>query len=299
MIIGVANIIPGISGSTLAVILGIYEKLINIITKFDIRLLALVKELNFNAVQKHISLSFLLSISLGIIISYMFMANTLEYLFKNYEHYTWAYFFGIISISAWYVSKYVKKWRLVEYLLGLLGFAISLGFFLANPNIGENQNLFFIFLCGSIGVLGMLIPGLSGSYLLVLLGNYELLMSKIFMIFNPLNISNYFSGTNVNEFVNYVKIFIVFMLGHIFSILLFSRSIKWLISKHKSKTFAILTGFIIGSLLWIWPWKMDESNSLTIPNFTSINDLLAISFIFIGIITIVVIEYLGRRYRNV
>ena len=190
MIIGIANIIPGVSGSTLAVILGVYEKLIDIITKFDFKLLRLIKNLNFNALQKHISLSFLLSISLGIIISYMVMANTLEYLFRNYENYTWAYFFGIISISAWYVSRYVKKWRLAECSLGLLGFLISLGFFLVNPNMAENQNLFFIFLCGSIGVLGMLIPGLSGSYLLVLLGNYELLMSKIFMIFNPINISN-------------------------------------------------------------------------------------------------------------
>ena len=299
IIIGVANIIPGISGSTLAVILGVYEKIINIITKFDIKLLKLITEFNIKGVKTHISLNFLISISFGIMISYMLMANLLAYLFTNFETYTWSYFFGIISISSWYVSKYVKKWNLTEYLLGLLGFMISLAIFLANPNMEENQNLFFVFLCGSIGVLGMLIPGLSGSYLLVLLGNYELLMSKILMIFNPKNIHNYLSGTNVDEFTNYFKIFIFFLLGHVFSILLFSRSIKWLISKHKSKTFATLTGFIIGSLLWIWPWKNPELNILKIPEFNNTNDVFAILIILIGVITIIGIEHIGRKYKNV
>ena len=299
MIIGVANIIPGISGSTLAVILGIYEKIINIITKFDLKLLKLITQLNIKEVNKHISLNFLISISIGVIISYMLMANILEYLFENFEKFTWSYFFGIISISAWYVSKYVTKWNLIDYLLGLMGFMISLAIFLANPNMEENQNLVFVFLCGSIGVLGMLIPGLSGSYLLVLLGNYELLMSKILIIFNPQNIQNYLSGTNVNEFTNYFKIFIFFLLGHIFSILLFSRSIKWLISNHKNKTFSTLTGFIIGSLLWIWPWKNAELNLLTAPKFNNVNDILSILLILIGVITIIIIEHLGRKYKNV
>ena len=298
MIIGVANIIPGISGSTLAVILGIYEKTINIITKFDFKLLKLITKFNIKGVNKHISLNFLISISIGIIISYMSMANILEYLFENFEKYTWSYFFGIISISSWYVSKYVPKWNLMSFIR-LMGFMISLAIFLANPNMEENQNLFFVFLCGSIGVLGMLIPGLSGSYLLVLLGNYELLMSKILIIFNPQNIQNYLSGTNINEFTNYFKIFIFFLLGHIFSILLFSRSIKWLISNHKSKTFSTLTGFIIGSLLWIWPWKNAELNLLKAPEFNNVNDILAILLILLGVITIIVIEHLGRKYKNV
>ena len=299
IIIGIANIIPGISGSTLAVILGIYEKIINIITKFDIQLLKLIRDFNFQGVKKHISLNFLISISIGIISSYMLMANLLEYLFEHFAKYTWSYFFGIIGISSWYVSKYVKKWNLSEYLLGIIGFMISLAIFLANPHMGENQNLFFVFLCGSIGVLGMLIPGLSGSYLLVLLGNYELLMSKILIIFNPRNIQNYLSGNNIEEFRNYLLIFIVFLLGHVFSILLFSRSIKWLISKHRSKTFATLTGFIIGSLLWIWPWKHPELNILKTPDFNNINDVFSFLLILLGFITIIGIEHIGRKYKNV
>jgi len=126
-----------------------------------------------------------------------------------------------------------------------------------------------------------------------------ILLEEILRFHIKLNIQNYLSGTNIDEFTNYFKIFIFFLLGHIFSILLFSRSIKWLICNHKSKTFSALTGFIIGSLLWIWPWKNTELNILKAPEFNNINDVLAILIILLGVITIIGIEHLGRKYKNV
>lgn len=299
IIIGIANIIPGISGSTLAVILGIYEKIINIITKFDFKLLLLFKKFEFKSIEKHISLKFLISISTGIVISYIFMANLIQYLFANFEKLTWSYFFGIILISSWIVSKYVKKWSIKEIVFLKIGLILSLLIFLINPNIEENQNLLYVFICGVIGVLGMLIPGLSGSYLLYLMGNYELLMSKILLILNPVVIRDYFLGIEKNQFENYFIIFVVFMIGHIFGILILSRSVKWLLLKHKNITFACLTGFILGSLLWIWPWKSQLSNKISLPGLNDISDIYSILLIIAGVITILMIESFGKKFKKI
>ena len=232
------------------------------------------------------------------------MSSLLQYLFKHFETYTWAYFFGIIAISIFYISKYIKKWNQLLFLLGL---SISLGLFFTEINMEENTNLFFVFICGLIGVIGMLIPGLSGSYLLVLLGNYELLMSKILLILNPYYIQEYLKGEDLNDFEIYFKLFCVFLAGHIFGILLFSRIIRWLIKNYKNETFSTLTGFITGSLIWIWPWKnqnfiLEESgkiNTLSFPDLTSFTDLYSVFIVLLGSGTIILVEQIAKRYRNV
>ena len=302
ILIGTANIIPGLSGSTLALILGIYEEIINVLTKLDVKLLQLVKDLKFQAIQKHISLNFLAPIIIGIIISFISLAHLLQYLFANFEVYIWSYFFGIILVSIFYVSNYVTNWRKIEFSYFFLGLIISLIIFLIDPNMQENRNLLFVFLCGLVGIAGMLIPGLSGSYLLVLLGNYKLLISDtLHFLTQPASYKD-------DEFYIYLNLFVTFLIGHVCGLLLFSRLIKWLISNYKNKTFAILTGFITGSLLSIWPWKnpniINKSSlslfeKLTYPDFNNINDLYAIIFIFIGGITIIILEKLANNYNNV
>jgi putative membrane protein len=300
IVIGIANIIPGVSGSTLAVILGIYEKILNIVTKFDIKLIKLICQFKWLQVEKHISFKFLLSITIGIIISFIFMSNLIRYLFENYETYTWAYFFGIIFISIWYVSKYINKWSKIEYLFLLIGFCISMAIFFINPDVEENKNLIFVFICGVVGVLGMLVPGLSGSYLILLMGNYQLIFSEALQIIDP---NYYFKSASPEEFKLYLNIFLVFFAGHIFGIVLFSRFIKWLLQQYRATTFATLTGFIAGSLIWIWPWKnhvQEFTNSrldlISLPSFTQISDLYIICMIFLGTGTIIIIEHLGRKY---
>ena len=145
IIIGVANIIPGLSGATLAFILGIYEKLINILTRFDTNFLLLLKNYNFKAAKNHISFNFLISIFIGIVISFIALSKILSFLFIHFETYTWSYFFGIIAASIFYIIRYITKWTKYEYVLFVLGILISLGLLFLEPNI-ENKNLFFVFL---------------------------------------------------------------------------------------------------------------------------------------------------------
>jgi len=302
ILIGTANIIPGLSGSTLALLLGIYEKIITILTKVDLKLFQLIKNFKFKAIQKHISLKFIAPIMMGIIISFISLAHLLKLLFTHFEIYTWSYFFGIILVSIFYVSKYITKWRKLEFLYFLVGLIISLTLFFIDPNVGENRNLLFVFICGIIGVAGMLIPGLSGSYLLVLLGNYKLLVSDtLHYLTQPAYYKN-------DEFYIYLNLFCTFLVGHICGLLLFSRLIKWLLTNYKNMTFAVLTGFITGSLLSIWPWKNpniinDSSLSLfhklSFPDFTSIHDLYAIIIIVLGGATIFILEKLANNYNNV
>ena len=302
ILIGIGNIIPGLSGSTIALILGVYEKLIMILAKFDVTLIKLIFQLNFKAVRQHISFFFLSSVTIGIIIGVIALAHVLNYLFHYFETYTWSYFLGIMIASIFYVKNYTTKWKKKESMYFLFGLIISITLFFINPNMEENKNLLFVFLCGIIGIIGMLIPGLSGSYLLVLLGNYELLISEtLHHLTQPMYYNN-------KETYIYLKLFITFLLGHIFGILLFSRILKWLLKNYKNATFATLTGFITGSLLWIWPWKNQDiinENSINVfqklsyPSFNDMADIYAVLLIIIGAITIISLEKLGKKYDNV
>ena len=296
MIIGIANIIPGLSGATLAFILGIYQKLIQVLTRFDTKLIFLLKNRNIKEVKKYISFNFLISILIGIVISFVALAKVLNFLFTHFELYTWSYFFGIIAGSIFYIIKYIDRWTKLESLLFICGLCISLGLLFVEPNL-ENKNLIFCFICGVIAIVGMLVPGLSGSYLLVLLGNYKLiLVTTIKNITNPtlINQENYF----------YVKLFITFLFGQIIGVLMFSRLIKWLIEKYKNPTFSTLAGFVTGSLIYIWPWQNNLQElqliyNLSLPTFTKHSDLYSILIIVIGILTIIGIEKLAEKYQNV
>lgn len=302
-VIGIANIIPGLSGATVALILGVYKKSIDVITKFDTTLLKLIKTRDFHKAQQHISLSFLTSITIGIIISFIVMSGLLNILLLAYPLYTWSYFFGIILASIPYVLKQTSNWRIQESIFFLTGLLLSLSLLFIEPNL-ENQNLLFVFMCGIVGGIGMLIPGLSGSYLLVILGNYKLLLVDTIQVISI----SFLSFSKTTELFKYWKIFIVFLLGQTLCVILFSRLIKFLITIHKNITFAILAGFITGSLVYIWPWqniqnaKM-ESNKLihylSHPNFQDDSDLYAVLLILAGIFTILIMEKWAKNMKNV
>ena len=296
IVIGIANIIPGVSGATFALILGVYEKIINILTKFDNKLITLIKQRETNKIKEHISLHFLIPLGIGIIISFLLVSELLNYLFINFETQTWAYFFGIIFVSIFYIAKYTDKWGKQESLCFIVGLCTALTLLFIEPAV-ENDNLFFIFICGMLGIIGMLIPGLSGSYLLMLLGNYKLIfITTVQKITNTTLIAenNYF----------YLQLIIAFLLGKIAGILLFSRLIKWLLKYFKNKTFATLSGFVAGSLIYIWPWQTKIENAklietLSYPTFKNYTDIYAILFIFIGAMTIIIIEKIAKKYKDV
>ena len=305
VIIGIANIIPGLSGATLAFILGIYQKSISIITRFDTQLLTLIKNCDFKKINNYISLNFITSISIGIVISFIFMANLLDVILTNYPSHTWAYFFGIILGSIPYIIFHISKWSNKETLCFCIGLALSIILIFIPPG-QENKNLIFIFICGMVGGIGMLVPGLSGSYLLVLLGNYKLLFVDTIQ-----NMSSYLSNIftmNQKEIdiINSIIILSVFLVGQLISVLTFSRLIKWLMKKKKNILFAIIAGFISGSLIYIWPWKKQSNehhdiliNMLSYPKFQDTIDIYLIFWILLGIITIMTIEKWANNQQNV
>ena len=281
MAIGIANIIPGVSGGTIALITKIYEKLIHSIKSFDIKALKLLISFDFRELIKHTNLYFLLAVFTGSIASVFSIAILFKFLFANYPILIWAFFFGLILASVYYVGKRVKRWNLPNIIALTIGTAMAISLSFITPAT-ENSNLFFVFICGIIGISGMMLPGLSGSFILILLGNYELLMV-----------------TAVTE-LNYLLL-TVFLVGSVVGLLSFSHALAWVLKHYKDATLALLTGFILGSLNIIWPWK--ETISMIIdskekviahhwyfPNIAEQNTLIAFALIIFGIVVVWALE---------
>jgi putative membrane protein len=284
---GIANVIPGVSGGTIALITGIYEELINSLKSFDKIALKHLLKFRIKAFINHTNLLFLITIFGGSIFSVFSIANLFKFLFNNYPLYIWAFFFGLILISVFFVGKRIKKWDRLSLLSLVIGTIVAISFSNISP-LNENDNLLFIFFCGIIGISGMMLPGLSGSFILILLGNYELLLVK--------------AVTDLN-----ITILTIFFLGSLFGLLFFSHILSWLLKKYKDQTLATLTGFIAGSLMLIWPWK-EVSKSIIIENKVKVIDytlflpkqmneenIIATIMIFLGVLSVYIIEkYPGR-----
>jgi putative membrane protein len=232
---GVANVIPGVSGGTIALITEIYEDLINSLKSFDKKAFQLLLYFNIKDFITHTNFYFLTAVFSGSIVSVFTVASLFKYLFENYPILIWAFFFGLIVASIIYVGKRIKTWSKATIISLLIGTIVSISISFMTPAT-ENSNLFFVFLCGIVGISGMILPGLSGSFILILMGNYKLLMVT--------------AVTELN-----VILLGVFFLGSAFGLMSFSHILAWVLKKYKDETLAILTGFIIGSLSIIWPWK--------------------------------------------
>tara|TARA_B100001758_G_C18399444_1_gene608009 strand:+ start:355 stop:1257 length:903 start_codon:yes stop_codon:yes gene_type:complete len=235
MAMGVANVIPGVSGGTIALITEIYEDLINSLKSFDLKALRLITSFNFTGFIQHTNMYFLLAVFGGSVASVFSIANLFKYLFSNYPLLIWAFFFGLILASIYFVGKRIKKWNTTSICTLLTGTIIAISLSLITPS-SENSNLFFVFICGIIGISGMILPGLSGSFILILMGNYELLMVTAITDLNILLLTTFFIGSVVG-------------------LMVFSHILAWVLKHYKDATLALLTGFILGSLRTIWPWK--------------------------------------------
>ena len=232
---GIANVIPGVSGGTIALITEIYEDLINSLKSFDTKALRLITSMNIKGFIQHTNMYFLLAVFGGSVASVFSIANLFKYLFSNYPLLIWAFFFGLILASIYFVGKRIKKWNTTSICTLLIGTIIAISLSLITPS-SENSNLFFVFICGIIGISGMILPGLSGSFILILMGNYELLMVTAITDLNILLLTTFFIGS------------VVGLMG-------FSHILAWVLEHYKDATLALLTGFILGSLRTIWPWK--------------------------------------------
>ena len=279
---GIANVIPGVSGGTVALITGIYQELLKSLKSFDKQAFSLLLTLNFKEFGIYANLSFLAYVFGGSLISLFSIASLFKFLFKNYPLEIWSLFFGLILASIIFIGQRIKTWNFQSYLAIIIGTLVALSLTFITPS-AENNNLFYVFLCGIIGISGMILPGLSGSYILILMGNYELLMVR-----------------SVSEFD--IPLLLTFLFGSIFGLLVLSNFLHWLINKYYSLTLAGLTGFIIGSLSIIWPWKVVSesiiingkekvlSYDLFFPNQLDTHNIVSIIMMIIGFFIVYLIE---------
>ena len=232
---GAANVIPGVSGGTIALITGIFEELIDSIKSFDLVALKLLFRGKFKDLINHINLYFLIAVFVGVGISIFSIAIVLDYLFVNYPIYIWSYFFGLILASVYFVGKTIEKWSITTIISFIVGTGVAVSISLVNPAT-ENASYWYLGLCGVVAVCSMILPGLSGSFVLILMGNYQLVMIE--------------AVTNVR-----LEILIPVIIGAAIGLIAFSHILSWIYKKFRDQTISMLTGFILGSLAILWPWK--------------------------------------------
>lgn len=232
---GAANVIPGVSGGTIALITGIFERLINAIKSFNLIAVKLLIKGQFKAFAQHTDLAFLSGVFAGVGIAIISLARLLDYLFTHYPVYIWAYFFGLILASVFFVGRTVEKWSWQAILAFIIGAFLAIGLSFMNPAT-ENQGTLYLMLCGVAAICSMILPGLSGSFVLILMGNYQLIMIDAV---NTLNL----------------QILLPVALGAAGGLIIFSHILAWVFKRFRNQTIALLSGFILGSLGIIWPWK--------------------------------------------
>ena len=234
MAMGAADIIPGVSGGTIAFISGIYEELIETINNVNFEAIKKLKNNGIKSFWTHINGNFLIALLTGIAISIMSLAKVITHLLETHSQLLWGFFFGLIVASVYIVGKQVNKWDINNIISLIIGSSIAFYITILNP-IQNPDAVWFVFLSGSIAICAMILPGISGSFILLLLGSYEFILVAI------------------KDFK--LDVITIFGVGCITGLLAFSKLLNWLFKKYHDITIALLTGFLIGSLNKIWPWK--------------------------------------------
>lgn len=239
---GAADVIPGVSGGTIAFMTGIYDNLVGSISSINMTAVKLLFTGKFSQFWKYINGNFLLSLVAGILVSILSLAKLMQYLLNYHPIQTWAFFFGLIVASSIFILKGIENWKGKDF--ALLVFGIILGVVICTLSPTETPDgLWFIFLSGAIAICAMILPGISGSFILLILGKYEYMMGTI---------ADIVSGKGVlMDFV----IVLVFILGALIGIIAFSKFLHWLLEHYHRPTLLVLAGFIIGSLVKVWPWS--------------------------------------------
>ena len=231
---GAADVVPGVSGGTIAFITGIYEELINSIKSINLTAIKLLLSFKLAEFWKAINGTFLISVFIGVGISVFSLAKGLEYLLHHYPILVWSFFFGLIVASAIYVARSIKRWKADTIIGGLIGIIVAYLITVITP-AEANTSYWFIFLSGAIAICAMILPGISGSFILVLLGMYKFILSAV----GDMNIA----------------VILTFLVGAAVGIIAFSNVLSWLLKKYHNTTIAVLAGFMVGSLNKVWPWK--------------------------------------------
>lgn len=231
---GAADVIPGVSGGTIAFITGIYEELVGAIRSFDLTALRLLGQFDLRGFWRHIHGGFLFSVLAGIAISVFSLAKLMKYLLESYPIFVWSFFFGLILASSWLVAREVKRWG-IGTVVALVAGAVAAYVITVLSPASTPDAWWFIVLSGAVAICAMILPGISGAFILLLLGKYAYIIGAV-STFN-------------------VPVLLLFAVGAVVGIVSFSHLLSWLLAKYHGVTVALLTGFMVGSLNKIWPWK--------------------------------------------
>jgi uncharacterized membrane protein len=316
---GAANKVPGVSGGVVAFVAGFYEEFIYSLQKINGKAFKLLINGRFKSFYYYINGRFLSLLFFGMIISYFSVSKILDYLITHYELFVWSVFFGMIIGSIYYISKDFKDWNYRTYIALLIGIIVGLSISFLDP-AKENDNLWFVFICGIISVTGMTLPGFSGSFMLIILGNYVLLLvdsvNALYDSFSQLFIGD-LSFLNNPERVRMLKVLAVFTLGSITGLVTFSHVLSYILKHYKNITTSIIIGFIIGSLGVVWPWKntiyktfedgsfhLDSTGAKVIENYQryipelNTETYYAMMFIIVGVAIVLALEIYGQKTRK-
>ena len=262
---GIADAMPGVSGGTIALLVGIYEELIKSISQLNISLFFELKKNGFNSVWKKLNGNFLLVLSLGIGISLISFVKISANLLENFPLYIWSFFLGLIFATIYVIYKLINYWSVVSLFFSVTSILFSL--FLSSFSIYETTeiSLFFVLFSGIIASSAMILPGISGSLILVILGVYAYLIKSL-------------------DNLEFIVIF-TFILGAIIGLLGFSRILKYLFKNHRNVTYTIMLGLVIGSIEKVWPWNKSFSVELS-----NLDLLLSVSLVILGFIIVFLLE---------
>lgn len=267
---GAANVVPGVSGGTIALLTGIYSRIINAIDALmRISNWKLLLKGDLKAFWKAVEGRFLLALGIGVVASVFTLAKLMEYVLANHPVQTWAFFFGLILASVYYMLRDIKNLKWLDAVQVFAGLVLGLVVCTLTPT-KTPDTMWFIFICGAIAVCTMILPGISGSFILVILGKYDYIMRAV----SALDLPTLF----------------VFALGCVVGILAFAKFLHWLLARYERSTMLVLIGFVLGSLVKVWPW-----NDLSLIPDGQLHIASALIWCFIGLALIVAVELLSRK----
>ena len=254
---GTAEAIPGVSGGTIAFITGIYSRLIAAIKSVDLEALKLLFSFRLKDFWNKIDGNFIITLGIGMVLGIGISIFTITELLARFPEYLWAFFFGLILASAAYVASTIKVWKPTSIVLLILGVAFAVLVCRMSPVTGSSSGL-YIFICGAIAISALILPGISGSFMLLILGMYTTILGSV-------------RGLLEDFQMIYLQNVVIFALGCIVGLVLFSRVVSWAFERYENQILALMTGFILGSLYKIWPWRnptlliQDDGTQIAVP----------------------------------
>lgn len=275
---GAANVIPGVSGGTIALITGIFGRVIEALNSLmSFSTWKLLVSGSAKEFFRKIDGRFLLAVGIGIVLSVFSLAKLMQYTLEHYPVQTWAFFFGMIAASAVVMTAEVKHWKVPYFITIVAGIGLGLLVFNLSPT-ETTDDLWFIFVCGALAISTMILPGLSGSFVLLLLGKYEYMMNAV---------------TTLNW-----PVLLVFSIGCVCGLVAFSKLLHWLLSRYEQGTLLLLVGFVLGALVKVWPWSEESLEAARAAGASG--QMIAPGIIWLagGIAAVATLELLSRRKKS-